>query len=322
MLNGKHVRASILTLLIGSMALVACSTPTPPTTGGTVTVTGVSPASGPVAGGTSITVTGTGFVVGATVNLLHDADVHPASGVAITSSTTLTATVPAHPAGVLGVVVAIPGGASATLANAYTYVQDPSTPVTVTSVTPSSGLVTGGTSVTIAGSGFAVGPTVTFGGTAATGVAVTSTGSLTATVPAHAPGAVDVVVTNPGGPSGTLANGYTFVPEPTQLTKADWQVDFEYLGGNDRLEVQILQSGGTLSGSGRDNNAEVDFVTTGTITANTINVTFTLSNGGSSRGSVTCTGTIDAGPPQTISGSFTSPTNEAVGGTSGSCDFS
>ena len=232
MVHGKHARAAILTLLIGSLALVACSTPTPPITGGTVTVTGVSPASGPVAGGTSITVTGTGFVVGATVNLVHDADVHPASGVAIISSTSLTATVPAHPAGVMGVVVAIPGGASATLANAYTY-----------------------------------------------------------------------------------------VPEPTQLAKADWQVDFVFLGGSDRLDVRMEQNGAVLSGSGRDNNAEVDFVTSGMVTANSLTVTFTLSNGGSPRGSVTCTGTIDAGPPQTISGTFTSPTIEAVGGTSGSCDF-
>jgi hypothetical protein len=230
MLNGKHARASILTLLIGSMALVACGAPTPPpTTGGTVTVT---------------------------------------------------------------------------------------------SITPNTGLVTGGTSVTVAGSGFGVGPTVTFGGTAASGVAVNSSVSLTATVPARTAGAVDVVVANTDGSNATLANGYTYVPLPTQRTKNDWQVDFAFLGGSDRLEVQILQSGGTLSGSGRDNNAEVDFVTTGSITANTINVTFTLSNGGSSRGSVTCTGSIDAGPPQTISGSFTSPTNEAVGGTSGSCDFS
>ncbi len=198
----------------------------------------------------------------------------------------------------------------------------PAEEVTLTSVTPNSGLVTGGNSVTIAGSGFAVGPAVTFGGTAATGVAVTSSVSLTATVPAHAAGPVSVVVANTSGKSGTLANGYTYVPEPTELAKNDWQVDFTYLGGSDRLEVFINQSGGNLTGSNRDNNAEVDVVTTGTVTANTIVVTFTLSNGGSPRGSVTCTGTIDAGPPQTISGTFTSPSNVAVGGTSGTCDFS
>ena len=193
--------------------------------------------------------------------------------------------------------------------------------VTVTSVTPNTGTVTGGTSVTVAGSGFAVGPTVSFGGTVASTVAVTSTTSLTATVPAHAAGAVTVSVVNAGGASGSLANGYTYIPEPTQLTDTNWQVDFGYIGGSYRLQVSFTQDGATLSGSNRDNNAERDIVTTGTVTANTVEVTFTMTNGGSPRGSVTCTGTISEGPPQTISGTFTSPDNGAVGATSGNCDF-
>lgn len=113
----------------------------------------------------------------------------------------------------------------------------------------------------------------------------------------------------------------TMPPMPTQLTKTGWQVDFLFLGGSDRLQVQFTQTGDVLSGSNRDNNAELDIVTTGTVTGNTVVVTFTLSNGGSPRGSVTCTGTIDAGPPQTISGTFTAPTKDGVGGTDGSCNF-
>ena len=50
--------------------------------------------------------------------------------------------------------------------------------------------------MTITGTGVTAGATVTFGGTAATGVAVVSATSITATTPAHAAGAVNVVVTN------------------------------------------------------------------------------------------------------------------------------
>jgi hypothetical protein len=63
--------------------------------------------------------------------------------------------------------------------------------------------------VTITGTGFQSGATVTFGGTAATNVTVVSSTSITATTPAHAAGAVNVVVSDSGG-SGTLTNGFTY----------------------------------------------------------------------------------------------------------------
>jgi hypothetical protein len=58
----------------------------------------------------------------------------------------------------------------------------------VTKVAPDSGSVSGGDSVTIAGTGFGSGTQVSFGGTAATAVAATSSTELTATTPAHAAG--------------------------------------------------------------------------------------------------------------------------------------
>ena len=87
----------------------------------------------------------------------------------------------------------------------------------VTSIAPSSGPVAGGTAVTIAGTGFVTGATVTIGGVAATSVAVASATSITAVTGAHAAGAVDVVVTNPGGASGTLPSGFTYVGAATGL---------------------------------------------------------------------------------------------------------
>ena len=72
------------------------------------------------------------------------------------------------------------GGQSGSLANGFTYVVAP----TVSSVSPNSGPVAGGTAVTITGTNFAAGATVKFGATAATNVVVVSSTSITATTPA------------------------------------------------------------------------------------------------------------------------------------------
>ncbi len=77
------------------------------------------------------------------------------------------------------------------------------------SVTPTSGPPAGGTGITIKGTDFAAGATVSVGGQAATGVDVTNATTITATTPALAPGiANDVVVTNTDGTSGTLVKGF------------------------------------------------------------------------------------------------------------------
>jgi len=81
---------------------------------------------------------------------------------------------------------------------------------TVSGISPSSGSASGGTRVTITGTGVTTGAAVTFGGTAATNVTVTNSSTITATTPAHAVGTVNVVVTNGNGQSGTLTNGFTY----------------------------------------------------------------------------------------------------------------
>src|SRR5207245_2421623 len=123
-----------------------------------------------------------------------------ATSVVVVSGTQITATTPAHAAGALTVTVTNPDTQSGSLSNGFTYLAAP----TVSSVTPNSGPVGGGTAVTIAGTNFVSGATLTFGGTAATGVAVVSPTQITATTPAHAAGAVTVAVTNPDTQSGSL----------------------------------------------------------------------------------------------------------------------
>ena len=82
--------------------------------------------------------------------------------------------------------------------------------IAVSSVSPTSGPTTGGTAVTITGTGFQSGATVSFGGKTATNVSVVSTTSLTAITPSHPAGTVSVTVTNPNGQSATLSNAYTY----------------------------------------------------------------------------------------------------------------
>jgi hypothetical protein len=78
-------------------------------------------------------------------------------------------------------------------------------------VSPPWGPLAGGTVVSIAGTDFVVDQTtVTFDGLAATNVQVLATTSLTAVVPPHPAGAVDVVVATPVG-SATVADGFTYV---------------------------------------------------------------------------------------------------------------
>jgi phosphatidylserine/phosphatidylglycerophosphate/cardiolipin synthase-like enzyme len=175
------------------------------------TVTSVSPNTGPTSGGTAVTITGTNFVASATVTLGGTA----ATNVVVTNSTTITATTPAHAAGAVNVVVTNTDNQSGTLANGFTYQTPPPPPApTVGSITPNSGPTTGGTSVTITGTNFVSGASVSIGGTAATGVSVNSSTSITATTPAHAAGAANVVVTNPDNQSATLAGGFTYQTPP------------------------------------------------------------------------------------------------------------
>lgn len=83
------------------------------------------------------------------------------------------------------------------------------TPV-VTSVSPVGGPVTGGTTVTLNGTNFLNGATVTFDAVLATNVTFESDRRLTAVTPAQGAGVVAVTVTNPGGRSSTLASAFTY----------------------------------------------------------------------------------------------------------------
>jgi hypothetical protein len=107
-----------------------------------VTVTGVSPNSGTTTGGTAVTITGTNFQSGATVAIDG-----VAAAVSSVTSTSISATTPAHTAGTVSLTVTNPDGTSATLSSAFTYVTPVQPSFTLTS-SPTSKTVSRGTTAT------------------------------------------------------------------------------------------------------------------------------------------------------------------------------
>jgi len=172
------------------------------------TVTAIAATSGGTGGGTAVTITGTNFRSPATVAFGDRLRGVAATGVTVQSATRITATTPAHAAGATDVVVMNPDQQTGVLPNGFTFVAGPS----LTAVSPNGGTTAGGTVVTLTGTGFTAPATVSFGGTAATGVSVTSSTTVQATTPAHAAGAVNVVFTGTG--TATLPSGYLYLTPP------------------------------------------------------------------------------------------------------------
>jgi hypothetical protein len=108
-------------------------------------LTGVGPASGPTMGGTAVTIDGANFAAGATVTFGS----RTAPSVVVNSSSQIIATSPASDAGPVSVTVRNPDGTSATLANAFSFVDQPCTySISPASADAGAGGSTGSLSVT------------------------------------------------------------------------------------------------------------------------------------------------------------------------------
>jgi large repetitive protein len=211
-------------------------------------VTNVSPSSGPAAGGTVVTITGTGFTDATAV----DFGTATATSITLESATQVTATSPAGTTGTtVDITVTGPGGTSATSsADEYSYTgPPPQETLTITTGGTGGGTVTGsgiscpgtctatysqGTSVTLTA---AAGSGSTFGGwsgactgtgactitmTAAESVAAsftkTPTGPLTASFTASA-----VVIHNRCGFIGTFNASASIAPAGAPITQYAWK---------------------------------------------------------------------------------------------------
>ncbi len=173
-------------------------------------VTGISPAQGPVTGGTQVTITGAGFTGATAVNFGGTA----ATSFTVVSDSQITATSPAG-TGKVDITVTTPSGTSPTVsADQFGYT------AVVTGISPALGPATGGTPITINGVGFTGATAVNFGSTAVTSFTVVSDAQITVTTPAGA-GKVDVTVTTPSGTSATVsADQFSYTPVLTGISPA------------------------------------------------------------------------------------------------------
>jgi hypothetical protein len=179
----------------------------------TPSISAISPTGGVKTGGSLVIVSGTDFIGVSAVKFGTKA----ATKFTVNSSTSLGVTAPAG-SGTVDVHVTNASGTSASVAaDKFTYVATASKPV-VSSISPSFGPPTGGTRVTISGSGFSGASAVDFGTTAATSFGVTADSSIIATAPSGT-GTVAITVTTPSGTSSTAnIDQFAYTPALTITT--------------------------------------------------------------------------------------------------------
>jgi IPT/TIG domain len=169
------------------------------------TISSISPTSGVAAGGTTLGITGTNLTGTSSVTIggVTATSLTNVSSVFVTAVTPAGATI-----GLKNITLTTPVG-TATSVNAFTYIGLP----TITSITPSFGILTGGTTITITGTNLSGTSSITIGGVAATNITNVSSTSVTAVTPAGTVGAKTISLTTPGG---TGTSTFTYV---TQIPK-------------------------------------------------------------------------------------------------------
>jgi hypothetical protein len=256
----------------------------------TPTITSVSSASGSSAGGTAITISGTGLT-GTTEVLFGSV---PATTFTVTSDTSILVSSPAQVVGTVDIAIVAPGGTSAPVsADRYTYTL--ASAPSVSSVSPFSGTTNGGTGVVISGSNLAGATTVLFGSLPAASFTVVNGGTINAIAPPEAAGTVDMTVVTPGGSSAASSSDhYTFnaasAPSVTAVAPSSGSV-----GGG----MQV-----TISGSGFSGTSGVSF---GSVAA----ASFTL---------VSDTTIVAVAPPEAAGTVDITVTNQAGTSSTGSAD--
>jgi hypothetical protein len=132
----------------------------------------------------------------------------------------------------------------------------PSAPVSpraapaITDIAPSAGSAGGGAIIKIVGTGFMPGMVAMFDGIKVVGrydSRDTSFSTFYTETPAHAPGVVDLVVTNPDGQSHGLAGGYTYAPQESFDLNGAW--GGHSLNGTDTWVEFVIQDNRLVSAS-------------------------------------------------------------------------
>jgi hypothetical protein len=162
------------------------------------TISGLAPSSGPAAGGTPVVITGSGFSTSPGATTFDFGPGNPATGVECPSTTSCNATSPQDSVGVVSVTATVGEFSATSNSSEFTYLSGSPSP-TVTDVSPASGPTTGGSIVTITGTGFSTshdGTTFEFSGLNSDGLAIDVVCTTTTTCSAETPigeGQVNVI---------------------------------------------------------------------------------------------------------------------------------
>ncbi len=150
-------------------------------------------------------------------------------------------------------------------AGAYQYIPPPPPPApSITSISPTTGSTSGGTTVTITGDNLSGVAYVFFGSTEATSFTVISSTEIQATSPAESAGAVNMTVTSPGGTSPvTSADEFTYT-SPTPTLKPPTVTGISPTSGPTTGGTSV-----TITGTGFTSSATVMF---GSVTATAVTV--------------------------------------------------
>jgi len=174
-----------------------------------LTFTSVTPITGDIAGGNTITLSGTNFSpqMAVTIGSL------PCTALTFASDEQVDCKVPASTiAGTLDITVTNPDEKSVTLEAIYTYVAPPASGYpAITSVSPDLGTKDGGTRITLTGTGFISGAVVKLDGKICTNLTYTNSTQLSCTTPAASPGYNGVEVHNPNGFVGVKSAAFSYV---------------------------------------------------------------------------------------------------------------
>ena len=172
-----------------------------------IVVTVMTPNNGKQVGGDRGSITGSGFLQGATVAI----GVVPATDVVVTP-TLIIFTIPPGAEGAKDVVITNPDGQKGTLRGGYTYNPFP----IIGRLEPHyGGTLAGGTSIAITGSNFMPGVVVMIGSERIGRLDFFSPTELRLSTPPGTAGPKDVRVLNPDGQEAVRQEGFTYNPAPT-----------------------------------------------------------------------------------------------------------
>ena len=169
-------------------------------------VVGIAPAAGPVEGGTTVFIAGSGFGNDTSATIGGQ----PADCDRVDANV-LRCTTPPGEIGTSEVVVSS-GGHDAIVDGGYTYYES----LEILAVRPDQGAIAGGTFVSLTGRGFVDGMSIEFGGVPLADLQVVNDGRATGHTPPNTAGPVDVRALTPFART-TLPSGYTYFDPITQF---------------------------------------------------------------------------------------------------------